>query len=227
MVPPHASHGRLSGSAASALQARAEWICFSPAEDAAAQAALLANARPVLWRSVLLGGCALILGVVAQAVWRDAAYAGEAVLLGALALPAWIAGLVVFPGRNFLFHVAFDDAGLHLRRQARRLPGWDRTVQLDLAQLRRLELVTHGGAQQVYRGAPPMARVEMLLHTTLADYPLIRVVGLDLRMPQRWSLLQIKEELRRRCKLAAVPVGETAGAPDQQSGAIRAGWPQA
>ena len=186
MVPPHASHGRLSGSAASALQARAEWICFSPAEDAAAQAALLANARPVLWRSVLLGGCALILGVVAQAVWRDAAYAGEAVLLGALALPAWIAGLVVFPGRNFLFHVAFDDAGLHLRRQARRLPGWDKTVQLDLAQLRRLELVTHGGAQQVYRGAPPMARVEMLLHTTLADYPLIRVVGLDLRMPQRW-----------------------------------------
>ena len=83
------------------------------------------------------------------------------------------------------------------------------------------------GGRSKSTGARRPWRVEMLLHTTLADYPLIRVVGLDLRMPQRWSLLQIKEELRRRCKLAAVPVGETAGAPGQQSGAIRVGWPQA
>ena len=208
-------------------RARAEWICFAPADDAAAQAALMADMRPVLSRSVLLGGCALILAFVLQAVLRDVPYAGEAVLFGPLALAAWIAGLVLFPGRALLFHVELGDAGLLLRRHARRLPGWDKSVRLDLAQLRRLEVVTYGGALQVYRTPAPLARVELLLYTRLADCPLIRVVGLDLPVPQRWSLCQIKEELSRRCRLAGIPVSETFGPLSQQSEAIRARWPQA
>lgn len=228
MVPRHAGGNRLSGAPARQLKpARAEWIRFAPADEAAADAALQENARPLLWRSVLLGGCALILGFVAQAVWRDLPYAGEAVLFSPLALAAWIIGLLVFPARNFLFHVELNDAGLRLRRQARRLPGWDKTVQLDLAQLQRLELVSHAGAFSVYRGSPPLARVDLLLHTTRADFPLIRVVGLDLPVPQRWSLLQIKEELCRRCKLAGIAVSATVGPHCQPSAAIRAGWPQA
>ena len=208
-------------------RARAEWICFAPADDAAAQAALMADMRPVLSRSVLLGGCALILAFVLQAVWRDVPYAGEAVLFGPLALAAWIAGLVLFPGRALLFHVELDDAGLLLRRHARRLPGWDKSVRLDLAQLQRLDVVTYGGALQVYLTPAPLARVELLLYTHLADCPLIRVVGLDLPVPQRWSLCQIKEELSRRCRLAGIPVSETFGPLSQQSEAIRARWPQA
>lgn len=209
------------------LRARAEWICFAPAEDAAAQAALAAGARPVLWRSVLLGGCGLILAFMAQAVWRDVPYAGDAVLLGPLALAAWVVGLVVFPGRNLLFHMELNDAGLLLRRQARRLPGWDKTVQLDLAQLQRVELVSHAGPSSVYRGSPPLARIDLLLHTTRTDVPLIRAVGLDLPVPQRWSLLPIKEELCRRCTLAGIPVKVMVGPHCQPSAAIRAQWPQA
>ena len=208
-------------------RARAEWICFAPADDAAAQAALMADMRPVLSRSVLLGGCALILAFVLQAVWRDVPYAGEAVLFGPLALAAWIAGLVLFPGRALLFHVELDDAGLLLRRHARRLPGWDKSVRLELAQLQRLDVVTYGGALQVYRNPAPLARVELLLYTRLADCPLIRVVGLNLPVPQRWSLCQIKDELSRRCRLSGIPVSETFGPLSQQSAAIRARWPQA
>ncbi|MGX9713003.1 hypothetical protein ACWYXJ_01965 [Janthinobacterium lividum] len=207
--------------------ARAEWIRFSPADDASSHAAMMANLRPVLWRSVLLGGCALILAFVLQAVWRDVPYAGEAVLFSPLALAAWIAGLVLFPGRSLLFHVELDDAGLLLRRHARRLPGWDKSVQLDLSQLQRLDVVAYGGALQVYRTPAPLARVELLLYTTLADYPLIRVVGLNLPVPQRWTLCQIKEELSYRCRLAGIPVSETAGPISQESAAIRARWPQA
>ena len=206
---------------------RAEWIRFAPADDAAAQAALMADMRPVLSRSVLLGGCALILAFVLQAVLRDVPYAGEAVLFGPLALAAWIAGLVLFPGRALLFHVELDDAGLLLRRHARRLPGWDKSVRLELAQLQRLDVVTYGGALQVYRNPAPLARVELLLYTRLADCPLIRVVGLNLPVPQRWSLCQIKDELSRRCRLSGIPVSETFGPLSQQSAAIRARWPQA
>lgn len=228
MVPPHAGGKRLSGAPArQPTPARAEWIRFAPADEAAADAALQENARPALWRGVLAGGCVLILALIGQAVWRDVPYAGEAVLFGPLALAAWIVGLLVFPGRNFLFHVELDDAGLQLRRQARRLPGWDKTVQLELAQLQRLEVVSHAGAISVYRGAPPLARVELLLHTTRADCPLIRVAGQDLPVPQRWSLRQIKEELRRRCRLAGIPVDERAGTPHQQVAAILAQWPPA
>ena len=207
-------------------RARAEWLCFAPADDAAAQAALMADMRPVLSRSVLLGGCALILAFVLQAVLRDVPYAGEAVLFGPLALAAWIAGLVLFPGRALLFHVELDDAGLLLRRHARRLPDWDKSVLLDLTQLQRLDVVTYGGALQIHRNPAPLARVELLLYTTLADCPLIRVVGLNLPVPQRWSLRQIKDELSRRCTLAGIAVSETAGPTSQQSGAIRARWPQ-
>lgn len=228
MVPPHARCQRLSGAPARKLKpARAEWIRFAPADEAAADAALVHNAHPVLWRSLLLGGCALILGFVGQAVWRDVAYAGDAVLLGPLALAAWITGLFLLPGRALLFHVELNDAGLQLRRQARRLPGWDRTVQLDLAQLQRLDIVSHAGAFTVYRGSPPMARMELLLHTSLPDYPLIRVVGMDLPVPQRWSLRQIKDELIRRCKLAGIAVSATTGLHSQPSDAIRASWPRA
>ena len=208
-------------------RARAEWICFAPADDAAAQAALMADMRPVLSRSVLLGGCALILSFMLQAVWRDVPYAGEAVLFGPLALAAWIAALVLFPGRALLFHVELDDAGLLLRRHARRLPGWDKSVRLELAQLQRLDVVTYGGVVQVYRNPAPLARVELLLYTRLADCPLIRVVGLNLPVPQRWSLCQIKDELSRRCRLSGIPVSETFGPLSQQSAAIRARWPQA
>ena len=208
-------------------RARAEWICFAPADDAAAQAALMADMRPVLSRSVLLGGCAVILSFMLQAVLRDVPYAGEAVLFGPLALAAWIAGLVLFPGRALLFHVELDDAGLLLRRHARRLPGWDKSVRLELAQLQRLDVVTYGGALQVYRNPAPLARVELLLYTRLADCPLIRVVGLNLPVPQRWSLCQIKDELSRRCRLSGIPVSETFGPLSQQSAAIRARWPQA
>ncbi|QKY09408.1 hypothetical protein [Janthinobacterium lividum] len=228
MVPRHAGTDRLSGELRPTLKpARAEWIRFSPADDARSHAAMMANLRPVLWRSVLLGGCALILAFVLQAVWRDVPYAGEAVLFCPLALAAWIAGLVLFPGRSLLFHVELDDAGLLLRRHARRLPGWDKSVQLDLSQLQRLDVVAYGGALQVYRTPAPLARVELLLYTTLADYPLIRVVGLNLPVPQRWTLCQIKEELSRRCRLAGIPVSETAGPISQESAAIRARWPQA
>ncbi|KAB8047831.1 hypothetical protein GCN78_20750 [Janthinobacterium rivuli] len=208
-------------------RARAEWICFAPADDAAAQAALMADMRPVLSRSVLLGGCALIIAFVLQAVWRDMPYAGEAVLFGPLALAAWIAGLVLFPGRALLFHVELDDASLLLRRHARHLPGWDKTVQLDLAQLQRVELVSHAGASSVYRGSTPLTRVDLLLQTTRADFPVIRVVGLDLPVPQRWSLRQIKDELSRRCTLAGIAVSKTAGPHCQSCAAIRARWPQA
>ena len=207
------------------IKARAEWIRFSAADEASSQAALLAGERPVLSRSVLLGGCALILALIGQAVWRDTPYAGEAVLFGPLALATWIGGLILYPGRAFLFHVELDGASLLLRRQARRLPGWEQAVRLDLAQLRRLELVSHGGAQQVYRGAQPLARVQLLLHTTRDDFPLIRVVGLDLPVPQRWSLRQIKDELGRRCQQAGIPVSMQHGSPSQESGTIRAGWP--
>lgn len=206
---------------------RAEWIRFSAADDESSQAALMAHLHPVRSRSVLLGGCALILAFIGQAVWRDVPYAGQAVLFGPLALAVWMAGLVLFPGRDLLFHVELNDAGLLLRRQARRLPGWDNTAQLDLAQLCQLEMVTHAGALQVYRGAPPLGRVQLLLHTTLADFPLIRVLGQDLPVPQRWSLLQIKEELSRRCKRAGIPVVTRAGPDCQQSSALRAQWPPA
>ena len=206
---------------------RAEWIRFAPADDAAAQAALMADMRPVLSRSVLLGGCALILSFMLQAVWRDVPYAGEAVLFGPLALAAWIAGLVLFPGRALLFHVELDDAGLLLRRHARRLPGWDKSVRLELAQLQRLDVVTYGGALQVYRNPAPLARVELLLYTRLADCPLIRVVGLNLPVPQRWSLRQIKDELSRRCTLAGIRVAVRAGPSYHSSSAIRAQWPPA
>lgn len=187
----------------------------------------MADMRPVLSRSVLLCGCALILAFMLQAVWRDVPYAGEAVLFGPLALAAWIAGLVLFPGRALLLHVELGAAGLLLRRHARRLPGWDKSVRLDLAQLQRLDVVTYGGALQVYRTPAPLARVELLLYTRLADCPLIRVVGLNLPVPQRWSLCQITEELSRRCRLAGIPVSETFGPLSQQSEAIRARWPQA
>ncbi|WP_426071334.1 hypothetical protein [Janthinobacterium sp. DSP2-3-3] len=66
-------------------------------------------------------------------------------------------------------------------------------------------------ALQVYRAAPPLARVEPLRYTTLEGYPLIRVVGLDLPEPQRWSLCQIKDELSSRSRLAAIAVCETLG----------------
>jgi len=207
--------------------ARAEWIRFAPADDASSQAAMMANLRPVLWRSVLLGGCALILAFVLQAVWRDVPYAGEAVLLLLPALAAWTVGLVLLPDRNLSFHVEINDAGLLLRRVAWRLPGHEKTLQLELRQIRALEVVAYAGAVNVYRGVPPMARLELLLHTTLDDCPLIRVVGMDLPVPQRWSLRQIKDELSRRCKLAGIPVAVRAGPTYQESSAIRAQWPPA
>jgi hypothetical protein len=207
--------------------ARAEWIRFAPADDASSQAAMMANLRPVLWRSVLLGGCALILAFVLQAVWRDVPYAGEAVLLLLPALAAWTIGLVLLPDRHLSFHVEINDAGLLLRRVARRLPGHEKALQLAPRQIRALEVVAYAGAVDVYRGGPPMARLELLLHTTLDDCPLIRVIGMDLPVPQRWSLRQIKDELSRRCKLAGIPVAVRAGSTYQESSAIRAQWPPA
>jgi hypothetical protein len=207
--------------------ARAEWIRFSPADDASSHAAMMANLRPVLWRSVLLGGCALILAFVLQAVWRDVSYAGEAVLLLLPALAAWTIGLVLLPDRNLSFHVELNDAGLLLRRVARRLPGHERALQLAPQQIRALEVVSYAGPVDVYRGGPPMARLELLLHTTLKDCPLIRVVGMDLPVPQRWSLRQIKDELSRRCTLAGIRVVVRTGPSYQSSSAIRAQWPPA
>jgi hypothetical protein len=207
--------------------ARAEWIRFAPADDASSHAAMMANLRPVLWRSVLLGGWALILAFVGQAVWRDVPYAGAAVLLLLPALAAWAVGLVLLPDTNLSFHVEINDAGLLLRRVARRLPGHERELQLAPQQIRELEVVAYAGAVDVYRGGPPMARLELLLHTTLDDCPLIRVVGMDLPVPQRWSLRQIKDELSRRCKLAGIPVAVRAGPTYQESSAIRAQWPPA
>ena len=218
----------MSGAPARKLKpARAEWIRFAPADEASSRAALMAHLRPVLWRSVLLGGCVLILAFILQAVWRGAPYAGEAVLLGLPALAAWIVGVVLLPGPDLSFHVEINDAGLLLRRVARGLPGHDKVLQLAPQQIRALEVVTYAGAVAVYRGGPPMARLALLLHTTLDDCPLIRVVGMDLPVPQRWSLRQIKDELCRRCRLAGTPVSVTAGLPSQQSGAIRDSWPQA
>jgi hypothetical protein len=206
---------------------RAEWIRFAPADDASSHAAMMANLRPVLWRSVLLGGCALILAFVLQAVWRDVSYAGEAVLLLLPALVAWIVCLVLLPDRNLSFYVELNDAGLLLRRVARRLPGHERELQLAPQQIRALEVVSYAGPVDVYRGGPPMARLELLLHTTLKDCPLIRVVGMDLPVPQRWSLRQIKDELSRRCTLAGIRVAVRAGPSYQSSSAIRAQWPPA
>ena len=60
-----------------------------------------------------------------------------------------------------------------------------------------------------------------------ADVPLIRAAGLDLPVPQRWSLLPIKEEPCRRCTRAGIPVKMTAGPHCQPSAAIRARWLQA
>ncbi len=71
---------------------------------------MMANLRPVLWRGVLLGGCALILAFVLQAVWRDVPYAGEAVLLLLPALAAWVVGLFLLPGPKLSFHVEINDA---------------------------------------------------------------------------------------------------------------------
>ncbi|MDO8039655.1 hypothetical protein [Janthinobacterium sp. SUN137] len=216
----------MSGSPArSCKPARAEWVRFAPADDVSCHAAMMANMRPVLWRSVLLGGCVLILAFIVQAVWRDVPYAGEAVLLGLPALTAWIVGVLFLPGPDLSFHVEINDAGVLLRRLARGLPGHDKVLQLTPQQIRALEVVTYAGAVDVYRGGPPMARVELLLHTTLDDCPLIRVVGMDLPVPQRWSLRQIKDELGRRCTLAGIPVAECAGATYQASSAIRALWP--
>jgi hypothetical protein len=170
MVPRHAGAKRLSGEVVRKLKpARAEWIRFAPADDASSQAAMMANLRPVLWRSVLLGGCVLILAFVLQAVWRDVPYAGEAVLLLLPALAAWTIGLVLLPDRNLSFHVEINDAGLLLRRVARRLPGHEKALQLAPRQIRALEVVAYAGAVNVYRGGPPMARLELLLHTTLDD----------------------------------------------------------
>lgn len=188
---------------------------------------MMANLRPVLWRSVLLGGWALILAFVLQAVWRDVSYAGEAVLLLLPALTAWAVGLFLLPDSNLFFHVEINDAGLLLRRVARRLPGHEKELQLEPQQIRELEVVAYAGAVNVYRGGPPMARLELLLHTTLDDCPLIRVVGMDLPVPQRWSLRQIKDELSRRCQLAGIPIVVRAGPPYQASSAIRAQWPPA
>ena len=103
----------------------------------------MANLRPVLWRSVLLGGCALILAFVLQAVWRDVSYAGEAVLLLLPALVIWIVGLVLLPDTNLSFYVEINDAGLLLRRVARRLPGHERELQLAPQQIRELEVVSY------------------------------------------------------------------------------------
>ena len=188
---------------------------------------MMANLRPVLWRSVLLGGCALILAFILQAVWRGVSYAGEAVLLGLPALTAWIVGVLFLPGPDLSFHVEINDGGVLLRRVARGLPGHDKVLQLTPRQIRALEVVTYAGPVDVYRGGPPMARLELLLHTTLKDCPLIRVVGMDLPVPQRWSLRQIKDELSRRCTLAGIAVSETAGPHFQSCAAIRARWPQA
>ena len=206
---------------------RAEWIRFAPADDASSHAAMMANLRPVLWRSVLLGGCALILAFVLQAVWRDVSYAGDAVLLGLPALTAWIVGVLFLPGPDLSFHVEINDGGVSLRRVARGLPGHDKVLQLTPQQIRALEVVSYAGPVDVYRCGPPMARLELLLHTTLKDCPLIRVVGMDLPVPQRWSLRQIKDELSRRCTLAGIAVSETAGPHYQSCAAIRARWPQA
>ncbi|MDN2696627.1 hypothetical protein O0882_09870 [Janthinobacterium sp. SUN073] len=207
--------------------ARAEWIRFAPADDTSSHAAMMANMRPVLWRSVLLGGCALFLAFIVQAVWRDVSYAGEAVLLGLPAMTAWIVGVLFLPGPDLSFHVEINDSGLLLRRLARGLPGHDKVLQLAPQQIRAFEVLTYAGPVDVYRGGPPMARVELLLHTTLKDCPLIRVVGLDLPVPQRWSLRQIKDELSRRCTLAGIPVAVRAGPSHQSSAAIRAQWPPA
>ena len=206
---------------------RAEWIRFAPADDASSHAAMMANLRPVLWRSVLLGGCALILAFVLQAVWRDVSYAGDAVLLGLPALTAWIVGVLFLPGPDLSFHVEINDGGVSLRRVARGLLGHDKVLQLTPQQIRALEVVSYAGPVDVYRGGPPMARLELLLHTTLKDCPLIRVVGMDLPVPQRWSLRQIKDELSRRCTLAGIAVSEMAGPHYQSCAAIRARWPQA
>ena len=207
--------------------ARAEWIRFSAADDESSHAAMMANLRPVLWRSVLLGGWALILAFVLQAVWRDVSYTGEAVLLLLPALTAWAVGLFLLPDSNLFFYVEINDAGLLLRRVARRLPGHEKELQLEPQQIRELEVAAYAGAVNVYRGGPPMARLELLLHTTLDDCPLIRVVGMDLPVPQRWSLRQIKDELSRRCQLAGIPVVVRAGPSYQASSAIRAQWPLA
>jgi len=206
------------------LKARAEWICFDLGDDARVESAWRASMAPLRSRLLLLGGLGLILAVVAQAVWRDVSYAGTAVLLFLPAMAAWIVLLFAWPAPGLAFHVALDQNGLRLQRAAHRLPACGRCATIGVAQLQRLELIRYPGALQVYKGSGPLARLAILLHTHDAAMPLVRITGMDLPVPQRWSLQQIALELAQQCERAGVPVERSAGLSDQQSGQIRASW---
>jgi len=206
------------------LKARAEWISFELDDDARVDALWRARLAPVRSRMLLVGGLVLILLTVVQAVWRDVSYAGTAVLLCVPVMAAWIVLLFAWPAPGLAFHVALDRRGLLLQRLARRLPGCGRNVRIEASELLRLELIRHPGAQRVYKGSGPLARLELRLYASVPGLPLIRVVGMDLQWAQRWSLQQIALELAQQCERAGIPVERSAGLSDQQSGQIRASW---
>ncbi|KAB8041684.1 hypothetical protein [Janthinobacterium aquaticum] len=206
------------------LKARAEWISFELADDARVDAVWRARLAPVRSRVLLSGGLVLILLMVVQAVWRDVSYAGTAVLLCVPVMAAWIVLLFAWPAPGLAFHVALDRRGLLLQRQARRLPGCGRSVRIEASELLRLELIRHPGAQRVYKGSGPLARLELRLVTSVPGLPLIRVVGMDLQWAQRWSLQQLAQALAAQCAQAGVPVEHRYGAPDQRPEQIRAAW---
>jgi len=204
------------------LKRRAEWISFGLDDDERVDAIWSGRISPLRSRLLLGGGLALILLIVVQAVWRDVSYAGTAVLLGLPAMVAWVGLLLAWPAPGLAFHATLDERGLLLQRIARQLPGCARSVQLEPEQLLTLELFRHPGAQRVYKGSGPLARLDMRLHTSVPSLPLIRVVGLDLAFAQSWSLQQIAQQLARQCEQAGVPVEHRQGPPDQQCGQIRA-----
>lgn len=81
----------------------------------------------------------------------------------------------------------------------------------------------HAGARRL-----KPARAEWIRFSAADDASSHAAMMANLRpVPQRWSLCQIKDELSRRCRLAGIAVSEAAGPISQQSGAIRARWPQA
>lgn len=206
------------------LKRRAEWISFELADDARVDALWRERLAPVRSRMMLGGGLLLILLMVVQAVWRDVPYAGTAVLLCVPAMAAWIVLLFAWPAPGLAFHVALDQRGLLLQRMARRLPGCGRSVRIDASELLRLELIRHPGAQRVYKGSGPLARLELRLHTSVPSLPLIRLVGMDLPQAQRWSLQQLARDLAMQCEQVGVPVERRYGLSDQQPEQIRAAW---
>lgn len=206
------------------MKARAEWICFDPADDARVESAWQARMSPLRSRILLLVGLALILAVVMQAVWRDVSYAGTAVLLCLPAMGAWIVLLFAWPAPGLAFHMALDHGGLRLQRIAHGLPACGRCATIIVDQLLRLELIRHPGALQVFKGSGPMARLAMVLHTSDAAMPLVCITGMDLPVPQRWSLQQIALQLARQCEQAGVPVERRGGLPDRRPEQIRTSW---